>query len=81
MVRLHGLGSVAVPGESGFAEVADRVPTHPSTRAAITVDVERVSDSCGHGVPVMDLVGDRDLLRLTADKKGRAGLAAGRAPP
>lgn len=44
--------------------------------AVVVVDVERVSDSCGYGVPVMDLVGERDLLRLTAEKKGREGLEA-----
>ena len=79
IVRLHGHGTVTLPGGPGFDDVASQLQTHPSTRAAITVEVERVSDSCGHGVPVMDLVGDRDLLRLTADKKGPAGLAAYRA--
>lgn len=45
----------------------------------VVVDVERVSDSCGHGVPVMDLVGERDLLRLNAEKQGREGMEAYRA--
>ena len=36
----------------------------------VIVEVERVSDSCGYGVPVMDLVGERDLLRLGAEKRG-----------
>jgi hypothetical protein len=43
------------------------------------VDVERVSDSCGYGVPVMDLVGERDLLRLNALKRGEDGMQAYRA--
>ncbi len=43
------------------------------------VDVERVSDSCGFGVPVMELVGERDLLRLGAQRRGPDGLAAYRA--
>jgi len=76
IVRLHGHGSVAVPGDVAFEEVAGRHPPHPSTRAAIVVDVERVSDSCGYGVPVMELVGERDLLRLSAEKKGREGMDA-----
>jgi len=54
-------------------------PAHPSTRAVVLVDVERVSDSCGYGVPVMEVVGERDLMRLTAQKKGPEGLAAYRA--
>jgi hypothetical protein len=79
IVRLHGRGTVALLGEAGFDEVARRHPEHPSTRAVILVDVERVSDSCGYGVPVMNLVGERDLLQLWAVKKGSAGLETYRA--
>jgi hypothetical protein len=43
------------------------------------VDVDRVSDSCGWGVPVMDLVGERDLMRLASEKKGPQGLREYRA--
>jgi hypothetical protein len=76
IVRLHGHGSVALPGEPAFDEVAGRKPEHPGTRAVVTVDVERISDSCGYGVPLMDLVGERDLLRLSAQKRGPEGLSA-----
>jgi hypothetical protein len=79
VVRLHGRGSVALPGDPRFDEVVARTPEHPSTRAVVTVEVERISDSCGYGVPVMDLVGERDLLRLSAQKRGPDGLAAYRA--
>ena len=42
----------------------------------ITVDVQRVSDSCG-GVPVMDVLTDeRDLIRRNAEKKGPEGMQA-----
>jgi hypothetical protein len=43
------------------------------------VDVDRVSDSCGYGVPAMTFVGERDLLRLHGEKRGPDGLAAYRA--
>jgi hypothetical protein len=76
VVRLHGHGTVALPGEPAYEEVVSRHPDHPSTRAVVTVDVERVSDSCGYGVPVMEMVGERDLLRLAAEKRGQAGMAA-----
>lgn len=79
IVRLHGHGTVAVPGDDLFEEVVARHPPHPSTRAVVVVDVERVSDSCGFGVPVMDFVGERDLLRLGAEKRGRTGMDAYRA--
>jgi hypothetical protein len=79
IVRLHGRGTVALPGEAAYEQVVALHPAHPSTRAVVLVDVERVSDSCGYGVPVMEVVGERDLMRLTAQKKGPEGLAAYRA--
>lgn len=79
IVRLHGRGTVALAGEAAYDEVVSRLGDNPSTRAVIIVDVSRVSDSCGYGVPVMEPVGKRDLLRLTAVKKGPEGLAEYRA--
>jgi pyridoxamine 5'-phosphate oxidase-like protein len=79
IVRLHGRGTVALPGDPSYDDVVARHPDHPSTRCVVVVDVERVSDSCGFGVPVMDLVGERDLLRRGAEKRGPDGLAAYRA--
>ncbi|KQQ05674.1 MULTISPECIES: pyridoxamine 5'-phosphate oxidase family protein [unclassified Rathayibacter] len=79
IVRLHGLGSVFLPGAAEFDEVVAQHPENPSTRAVITVDVTRISDACGWGVPVMELTGERDLLRLQAEKKGPEGMAEYRA--
>jgi hypothetical protein len=74
IVRLHGHGQVAYPGDPDFEDLVARHPAHPSTRAAIIVDVDRISDSCGFGVPVMTLVGERDLLARSAEKRGPEGL-------
>ena len=79
IVRLHGRGSVALRGDAIFDAVVARHPAHPSTRAVVVVDVERVSDSCGFGVPIMEVVAERDLLRLGAEKRGPVGLATYRA--
>jgi len=75
VVRLHGRGHVAMPGSAEFDQVVAMHPEHPSTRAVVVVDVTRISDSCGYGVPVMSVVGERDLLRLHADKLGPDGMA------
>ena len=79
IVRLHGTGRVELPGSELFDRVAAQHPEHPSTRAVMVVDVERVSDSCGYGVPVMEVVAERDLMRLWADKRGPEGMADYRA--
>lgn len=74
IVRLHGHGSVLLPEDPGFTEVVDLHPDNPSTRAVISVDVTRISDSCGWGVPVMDMREERDLIRRQAEKKGPTGM-------
>ena len=79
IVRLHGHGTVHLPGEPEFDEVVALHPEHPSTRAVIAVDVTRVSDACGWGVPVMEMTDERDLLRLRAEQRGPDGMAAYRA--
>ncbi len=79
IVRLHGAGQVHVPGTPAFDEVTALHPAHPSTRAVVTVDVERVSDSCGWGVPVVEVVEERDLMRPFADRHGPDGMDAYRA--
>ncbi|MFF2371996.1 pyridoxamine 5'-phosphate oxidase family protein [Agromyces sp. NPDC058110] len=76
IVRLHGRGTVHLAGSALFDEVVAMHPEHPSTRAVIVVDVTRVSDSCGWGVPVMEQTGERDLIRLHAEKKGVDGMDA-----
>ncbi len=79
IVRLHGKGSVSLPGDAVFETVVALHPTNPSTRAVITVDVSRISDSCGWGVPIMDKIGERELIRLHAEKKGEQGMVEYRA--
>jgi hypothetical protein len=79
IVRLHGTGRVLLDGDDGFDEVVAAHPEHPSTRAVIRVDVARVSDSCGFGVPVMELVEERDLLRRSGERRGPEGLVRYRA--
>jgi hypothetical protein len=74
IVRLHGRGSVHLPGSPLFQDVTVRHRDHLSTRAVISVDVERVSDSCGYGVPLMDLVGERDQIDRWAASKGPDGI-------
>lgn len=76
IVRLHGRGEVLRPGTDAFDDLANRHPEHPGTRAAVVVDVHRISDSCGYGVPVMRHESDREILAANARKRGPEGLRA-----
>ncbi|MEU8256227.1 hypothetical protein AB0C06_18435 [Micromonospora inaquosa] len=45
----------------------------------ITVEVERVSDSCGYAVPLMDFRAERDLLLTSHSRRSTDDLAVYRA--
>jgi hypothetical protein len=79
IVRLHGRGRVTLPGDAEFERVAAEHPGYVGARAVIVVETDRISDSCGWGVPFMDYVGERDIMRPWAEKKGPDGLEAYRA--
>jgi hypothetical protein len=74
IVRLHGRASVLVPGEPGFEELLARFePPEHALRSLIRVDVERIADSCGYGVPLMRFDGKRTQYDKWVDKKLRDG--------
>lgn len=78
IVRVHGSGCAVRPGEPVFAGLADRFPggDGPGVRSVIVVDVERVSDSCGYGVPRMGFEGHRRTMDKWVERKGADGIAA-----
>jgi len=74
IVRLQGRGEVIEPGNPEFAELASLFPDHPGARSIIRVDCQRISDSCGFGVPYMAFEGDRSTLTRSSERKGPEGL-------
>jgi hypothetical protein len=64
IVRLHGTGRIVLPEDAGFAELADRLPRAAGVgvRSVIVLDVSRVADSCGFGVPLMTFEGHRPTM-------------------
>ena len=79
IVRLHGTGSVVLPGDPRFDELAKHFPEKPGMRAIIHIKVTRVTDSCGYSVPYYAYKGDRDILDKWAKVKGADKLAKYRA--
>ncbi|NNF62859.1 MAG: pyridoxamine 5'-phosphate oxidase family protein [Acidimicrobiia bacterium] len=70
IVRVYGTGRVIRSGDE-FAQMAESFEEFTATRSFVVVDVDRVSDSCGYGVPLMELVEDRSrLIEWAADKTG-----------
>src|SRR4051794_40683239 len=78
IVRFHGTGTVLQPGEPQYDEILEQAdfaePAVPASRRAIVlVQVERIADSCGYGVPLMAYEGEREHAKLWAEKKLRVG--------
>jgi hypothetical protein len=74
IVRLHGTGEIVYPSDARFAGLLDgfRRPAHAEAeRAIILVDVTRVADSCGYGVPLMAYEGERPHSDLSTGKRLR----------
>jgi hypothetical protein len=78
ILRLYGHGEVLLAGTDAYEALLARGgftdPARPESRRAIVhVDVDRIADACGYGVPLMEHVGDREHAVAWADKKLRTG--------
>jgi hypothetical protein len=84
IVRLHGTGRAVLAGDPGFDGAlagfgeAGR-SRRPYLRAVIVVDVTRVADSCGYGVPRMALVEERETMDAVWSRRDDDRIAAYRA--
>jgi hypothetical protein len=75
IVRFHGKGDVVLPDDKDFTALAALFDDDLlGVRSIIRVHVERVSDSCGFGVPVYEFKQDRDGMRKWSEKKGSDGV-------
>jgi hypothetical protein len=74
IVRFHGRGEVIEVGDAEFASSLRHFEPQVGARSIIRVEVDRISDSCGFGVPLMEFQGERTQLVTWAAKKGAAGM-------
>lgn len=70
IVRFHGTGEVVPLGDERFAGLLDHFSEKAGARAVVVVTVDRISDSCGYGVPLMDFQGHRHNMAHWVEKKG-----------
>jgi hypothetical protein len=76
ILRLYGQGVVLEKGSSGFEDYRNQFPDLAGARAIIKVQLERIADSCGFGVPKYEYTGERDTLLKWAESKGEEGITA-----
>jgi hypothetical protein len=74
ILRLYGRGRVVEPHQAEYAELYSQFPAHLGARSIIVIEVSRIADSCGWGVPHLKYEGERDQLDVWAEKRGADGL-------
>ncbi|TDX96897.1 pyridoxamine 5'-phosphate oxidase family protein [Thiohalophilus thiocyanatoxydans] len=75
ILRLYGAGEVIPPASPDWGELRGLFDDSlPGVRQLFHLQVERVQTSCGYGVPLMDLVGQREALIRWSEKKGPRGI-------
>src|SRR5215472_4271796 len=76
IMRLYGRGRVIEAGDAEFPSLARHFPAHEGPRAVILVEISRIADSCGFGVPLLRYEGQRTQLTAWSQKLGAEGLDA-----
>ncbi len=63
ILRIYGRGVPVLPQDAGWSALAAHFEILPGTRQIFDISVESVQTSCGWGVPMMELVNDRETLK------------------
>jgi hypothetical protein len=70
ILRLHGRGRVIEPQDLEFTALRAHFVDAARARALISIELERIGDSCGYGVPLYTYHGERTQLDDWAQRKG-----------
>ena len=76
IVRAYGYGQYLLPGSDEFSTLRQAFPNFDAVRSIVRIAVGRLADSCGYGVPEMDLIGQRDRIAEWGASKTPAELDA-----
>ncbi len=72
IVRLHGQGEAVQFDDPRFPALLAHFPEFDRARAIMVMEVTRISDSCGWGVPVYEFREERAQLRRYADNPAKS---------
>ena len=76
LLRLYGRGEVVEPGDAVWDDLYAHFPDYPGARTIVQVELTRIADSCGFGVPRYRFEGERDQLQQWSQSKGSEHLDA-----
>jgi hypothetical protein len=79
ILRLYGRGRAVEREDAEWNQLSELFPEYPGSRSVVVVELERIADSCGFGVPKYDYIGQRTQLTDYAVTKGPELIARYRA--
>jgi hypothetical protein len=74
ILRLYGRGTIILPGSATWDQIIPHFDLLPGTRQIIVCDIDRVQNSCGMAVPLMQFEAHREALVNWAQKKGEPAM-------
>jgi hypothetical protein len=69
--RFYGNGRPIEPRHTDFKALAAMFPNAPEIRNLIVIDIDRIRDACGYGVPLYEFKSERDSLKNWCDSKSQ----------
>lgn len=76
IVRIHGRGRVVERSDPEWDRFRPLFPPLEGDRAVVVIEAQRVSDSCGYGVPLLEYAGERTQMDSWVEHKGPDGIDA-----
>lgn len=74
ILRLYGTAKIYHPRDEEFENLISSFPKMDGSRQVIKLNIDLVQTSCGFGVPYLNFVDDRTILKDWAEKKGQEGI-------
>ena len=69
IVRLYGTARVVEPGDADYDGLVAGFAEFRAPRSVIVVELDRIADSCGFGVPTFEYQGQRSRLALWSEHR------------
>jgi hypothetical protein len=69
ILRIYGRGRAVAFEEPEFEGLKALFPTFERARSIVVVEIARIADSCGWGVPFFEFKGEREQLRRWVDHR------------
>ncbi len=79
IVRVHGRGEVVTIDDPRWEELGTHFAAHRGQRTIVVVTADRISDSCGYSVPLMEFTAERTRLTDWAESRSDEELVTYRA--